>query len=227
MFSRYTCSSSIDDDALAVALQAVGDCTLSADCLTSYNQYYGGWATVVDGKIVVGDLTEETQVKFSKQYLLGTEVEQSPYVSISWYNTDGLTIPTTQLYVPWYSPPSEGTIIEQDALQGFTLTVNNLHIQAGFAGTYLITYSIGMYNLIEGNVDYDFGLAITNPDLETDVIIEESYSPGTTAFVTLSGSCVCDLDKNGQVSLKNLISTNVKVRSVSISIRFISPPRVG
>ena len=128
MFSRNTCSSSIDDDALAIALQAVGDCTLSADCLTSYNQYYGGWATVVDGKIVVGDLTKETQAKFSQQYYRSGSL----LASVSWYSThtDGYSITK---YVPWEfdaSDPDRPTI-EQKVLNGFTL--------ATFSGCLLYT----------------------------------------------------------------------------------------
>ena len=210
--SRYNCSSSIDDEALAATL---GDCLMTQDCVTSYNQYYGGWATVVENEIVVGDLTEETQNKFHVQYIFKSEL----LASISWYSESGVTV-YRDYAVPWRSflLPTD-VIVEQRVLEGFENNESeSSFIEVLKSGTYYITYSIS----IVGSGALQCGISVSSLP---DQIYAVSLVQKGTGTNLLSGSCICSLTQNAKVALKNFSPTSPSfvVSSVSISIRVISP----
>lgn len=220
MFSCYNCSSSIDDNALTTALQAVGDCTVSSDCLTAYNEYFGGWATAVGGEIVVGDLTDETIANFNTQYI--PLANSAGFASVSWVGESADVSVISKGLVPW-SFATTSPVVRQN-LNDFTITEDGLGIKSQTPGTYFLTYSIVLEGPTREPIPsfYDVGISgFTNiPDLD---LYAQCYLTETRNPVTLSGSCIGVLQKNAIIALTNVSPSTVRVRSVSISIRFISP----
>jgi len=220
MFSCYSCSSSIDSDALTTALQAVGDCSvISPDCLTAYNEYFGGWATAVGGEIVVGDLTDETVTNFNTKYIPVVEA-QNNYAYINWSKAQ-YRLNYNDL-VPW----NVVSIPVQTTLKGFTITEDGLGIKAQNAGMYFLTYSLvcsppSSVQAIPYNVGITGFTSVPQPSLN---LYARCYITSTaSAAVTLSGSYVGFLTKNAIIALQNASFESCDAISVSISIRYISP----
>jgi len=219
MLSCYNCSSSIDSDAFTTALQAVGDCTVSSDCLTAYNEYFGGWATTVGGEIVVGDLTDETITNFNTKYIPVVEA-QNNYAYINWSKA------TIQLDFNGLVPWNVASIPVQTTLKGFTITEDGTGIKSQNAGMYFLTYSIVCSGpSLTRAISYDFGITgFTSVSPPSKNLYARCYISSTaSAGVTLSGSYVGFLTKNAIIALQNASFTSCDARSVSISIRYISP----
>jgi len=216
MFSCYNCSSSIDDDARTTALQAVGDCTISADCLTAYNEYFGGWATAVGGEIVVGDLTDKTKANFNTQYI--PRANTAAYASISW--AGGNVSVGYKTSVPWsFDAPS--TIVVNQTLKDFTVTEDRVGIKSQIPGTYFLTYSIVLEN---GSASYPQNVAISGFTPSRSELYAPCLVEPTGGQVTLTGSCIGYLTQDAIITLSNISIPTCTVFSVSISIRFIAPP---
>ena len=200
--SRYSCSSSIDDDARVTVLSNVGDCEVFAPCVTSYNQYFGGWATVVDGAIVDGDLTPTTKDKFSVKFL----TQESTYASAFWRSQPGVVLPYMASPIPlaWSGFPSTTN------LSGFTIE-DNTGIKAQISGTYFVSYSVTVLSTNSQSK----GWFLNNGDTTL-----KAYAPSRDAAnpYTVSGSCIFHVSQNEYVTLNSAVG-GCTVFSASITIR--------
>ena len=213
--SRYSCSSSVDDEATTV-LNNLGDCPLYPACVTSYNQYFGGWATVVGGDIVVGDLTALTQEKFSGTFL--PQESTATYASAFWVKEDGLETPDGVLYVlPWNSASVPPVFDWTNNLSGFTIE-NFSYIKAQISGTYFVTYSVTSlgsgrpqgWTLLNGNSSKTFA---------------DCYNDGTnTNIQNASGSCIFHVAQGDAVTLNTQGTFKVFTASITIRLIVADPP---
>lgn len=193
--SRYSCSSSVDNEALL----NLEDCATTQECIAVRRQYFGGWE-------IDNTLTALTIAKFDPFF----QTRSVHYASVFW----SPTLPVSLVIVPsndYFSWPNTSV----SALSGFEFNDGFIH-NTSQDGMFTVTYTIGITKGTGQTEGTAVVWALVFQSTSTSLSCARSTSVLTPSC--FSGSCIVPIEKGSTVSIQNLSEVPITVTSASISI---------